>query len=145
MFSSLQPYRKNHRSLVSTLLCGVFVFGLALSAQAGMGAGGGTGGAAAGGTGGTGGAAAGGTGGGTGGGGGGAGPYRPLNQSDSTTCVPGQVWDAKTRKCLQRHSGVLLDPELTEYTFGLAKADRYQEAIDVLDTLENPNTPRALN
>jgi hypothetical protein len=138
MFSSLQPYRKNHRSLVSTLLCGVFVFGLALSAQAGMGAGGGTGGAAAGGTGGTGGAAAGGTGGGTGGGGGGAGPYRALNQSDSTTCVPGQVWDAKTRKCLQRHSGVLLDPELTE-------ADRYQEAIDVLDRLENPNTPRALN
>jgi hypothetical protein len=118
-----------------------------------MGAGGGTSGAAAGGTGGTGGAAAGGTGGaaaggtggGTGGGGGGAGPYRALNQSDSTTCVPGQVWDAKTRKCLQRHSGVLLDPELTEYTFGLAKADRYQEAIDVLDTLENPNTPRALN
>jgi hypothetical protein len=134
MFSSLQPYRKNHRSLVSTLLCGVFVFGLELSAQAGMGTGGGTGGAAAGGT-----------GGGTGGGGGGAGPYRALNQSDSTTCVPGQVWDAKTRKCLQRHSGVLLDPELTEYTFGLVKADRYQEAIDVLDTLENPNTPRALN
>ena len=87
---------------------------------------------------GTGGAAAGGTGGGTGGGGGGAGPYRALNQSDSTTCVPGQVWDAKTRKCLQRHSGVLLDPELTE-------ADRYQEAIDVLDRLKNPNTPRALN
>ena len=100
------------------------------------GRGGGTGGAAAGG--GTGGAAAGGTGGGTGGGGGGAGPYRALNQSDSTTCVPGQVWDAKTRKCLQRHSGVLLDPELTE-------ADRYQEAIDVLDRLKNPNTPRALN
>jgi hypothetical protein len=126
MFSSLQPYRKNHRSLVSTLLCGVFVFGLALFAQAGMGAGGGAGGAAAGGT-------AGGT-----GAAGGAGPYRALNQSDSTTCVPGQVWDAKTRKCLQRHSGVLLDPELTE-------ADRYQEAIDVLDRLENPNTPRALN
>jgi hypothetical protein len=139
MFSSLQPYRKNHRSLVSTLLCGVFVFGLALSAQAGMGAGGGAGGA------GTGGAAAGGTSGGTGAAGGGAGPYRALNQSDSTTCVPGQVWDAKTRKCLQRHSGVLLDPELTEYAFGLAKADCYREAIDVLDTLENPNTPRALN
>ena len=34
---------------------------------------------------------------------------------------------------------------MTEYAFALAKADRYQEAIDVLDLLDNPNTPRALN
>jgi hypothetical protein len=27
----------------------------------------------------------------------------------------------------------------------LAKSERYQEALNVLDTLENPNTPRALN
>ena len=52
------------------------------------------------------------------------------------------VWDTKHRKCLMRHSGVLPDPDLTEYAYALAKADRYQEAIDVLD---NPNTPRALN
>ena len=44
-----------------------------------------------------------------------------------------------------RHSGVLSDPDMTEYAFALAKADRYQEAIDVLDLLDNPNTPRALN
>ena len=49
------------------------------------------------------------------------------------------------RKCLTRHSGVLPDPDLTEYAYSLAKADRYQEAIDVLDLLNNPNTPRALN
>ena len=55
------------------------------------------------------------------------------------------VWDTKQQKCLARHSGVLPDPELTEYAFALAKADRYQEAIDVLDLLDNPNTPRALN
>ena len=55
------------------------------------------------------------------------------------------VWDTKQKKCLARHSGVLPDPELTEYAFALAKADRYQEAIDVLDLLDNPNTPRALN
>ena len=35
--------------------------------------------------------------------------------------------------------------DLTEYAFALAKAQRFQEAIDVLDLLENPNTPRALN
>ena len=34
---------------------------------------------------------------------------------------------------------------MTEYAYALAKADQYQEAIDVLDLLDNPNTPRALN
>ena len=62
-----------------------------------------------------------------------------------TTCAPGQVWDKKTHKCLERHSGVLPNSEMTEYAYSLAKADRYQEAIDVLDLLNDPNTPRALN
>ncbi len=44
-----------------------------------------------------------------------------------------------------KRSGVLPDPELTEYAFALAKAERYQEALDVLDMLHNPETPRALN
>ena len=54
---------------------------------------------------------------------------------------------ARARLCLglQRHSSVLPDPELTEYAYALAKSERYQEALNVLDTLENPNTPRALN
>jgi Flp pilus assembly protein TadD len=34
---------------------------------------------------------------------------------------------------------------MTEYAFALASAERYQEALDVLDLLDNPNTPRALN
>jgi Flp pilus assembly protein TadD len=34
---------------------------------------------------------------------------------------------------------------MTEYAFALASADRYQEALDVLDLLGYPNTPRALN
>jgi tetratricopeptide (TPR) repeat protein len=68
-----------------------------------------------------------------------------MNRSDLTTCAPGMVWDTKHRKCLMRHSGVLPDPDLTEYAYALAKADRYQEAIDVLDLLDNPNTSRALN
>ena len=72
-------------------------------------------------------------------------PTHRMNKSDLTTCAPGQVWDTKHRKCLTRHSGVLPDPDLTEYAYALAKADRYQEAIDVLDLLNNPNTPRALN
>jgi tetratricopeptide (TPR) repeat protein len=68
-----------------------------------------------------------------------------VNKTDLTTCDPGQVWDKKKKKCLERHSGVLPDPDMTEYAYALAKADRYREAIDVLDLLDNPNTPRALN
>ena len=92
-------------------------------------------------------------GGGGGGGGGGrdggaaAGSRRPAKakQTDLTTCEPGQVWERKQHKCLAKRSGVLPDPELTEYAYALAKAERYQEALDVLDMLDNPNTPRALN
>jgi tetratricopeptide (TPR) repeat protein len=90
------------------------------------------------------GAGAGGGAGGGGAGGGGAATHR-MNQTDLTTCAPGMVWDTKHRKCLTRRSGILADPDLTEYAYALAKADRYQEAIDVLDLLDNPSTPRALN
>ena len=134
MDTSDQSRREEKRSLASALLCGIFVLELALATPAayagmgGMGAGGagsatgaagGGGGAPAGGAGG--GAAAGATGaaGGGGGGGGGAGTSHPFNQtenyralvpSDLTTCAPGQVWDRKRRRCLQRHSRVLPEP-----------------------------------
>ena len=65
-------------------------------------------------------------------------------KTDLTTCEPG--WSGRrSSKCLQRHSGVLPDSELTEYAYALAKADRFQEALDVLDSLDDPITPRALN
>jgi tetratricopeptide (TPR) repeat protein len=142
MDASLEFYRQKKSGIASVLLSGVFVLGLALAPMA-FAAGGGAGGGGGGG----GGAGAGGGGAGAGGGGsgGGGGTVHRLNQSDLTTCLPGMVWDAKHQKCLARHSGILPDPELTEYAFALAKADRYQEAIDVLDLLDNPNTPRALN
>jgi tetratricopeptide (TPR) repeat protein len=69
----------------------------------------------------------------------------PKSKAELKTCDKGMVWDAKQKKCLAKHSGVLPDSELTEYAYALAKADRFQEAIDVLDTLQNPVTPRALN
>jgi tetratricopeptide (TPR) repeat protein len=75
----------------------------------------------------------------------GTGASTKAKKTDLTTCEPGQVWDAKQHKCLTKRSGVLPDAELTEYAYALAKADRFQEALDVLDTLDNPNTPRALN
>lgn len=93
------------------------------------------------------------SGGGGGGGGGGSGGSESSSshqdhsksQTDLTTCERGKVWNAKTHKCLPRHSGVLPDSELADYAFALAKAERYEEALQVLDLSENPNTPKALN
>ena len=72
-------------------------------------------------------------------------PPGQTRTEDLTTCAPGMVWDTKKKKCLPKQSGVLPDRELTEYAYALAKANRYQEAIDILDILKDPNTPRALN
>jgi tetratricopeptide (TPR) repeat protein len=87
-----------------------------------------------------------------GGGGGGGGdttsarpPGQRDNRTDLTTCDKGKVWDAKNRKCIVKHSGVLPEDALTEYAYALAKAERYDEAIETLDQLQDPNTPRALN
>jgi hypothetical protein len=169
MFAHSRFTGERKHGLAATLLSGIFVIGLALATahasgggsgggggggSGGGGSGGGGGGAGGGGSGGggSGGGGAGAGGGGSGGGGAGAGggggggtAQRPFNQMDLTTCSYGQVWSAKKHKCLERHSGILPDPELTEYAFALAKAERYQEALDVLDTLDNPDTPRALN
>ena len=71
--------------------------------------------------------------------------HPPKGKADLKTCDKGLVWDAQQKKCLVKRSGVLPDKDLTEYAFALAKADRFQDAIDVLDTLQDPNTPRALN
>jgi tetratricopeptide (TPR) repeat protein len=119
----------NKGGFASVLLSGLLAVGLALAAPAALAAGGGGGG------------------GGDAGGGGGAGPSgaKHSDKTDLNTCEPGKVWDTKQHKCLTKRSGVLPDPELTEYAYSLAKAERYQEALDVLDMLDNPNTPRALN
>ena len=67
------------------------------------------------------------------------------DQDDPTVCGPGNVWDRKKQLCLRKRSGVLPDSELTEYAFALSSADRFQEALDVLDMLDNSDTPRAQN
>ncbi|KQT45270.1 hypothetical protein ASG43_12555 [Aureimonas sp. Leaf454] len=67
------------------------------------------------------------------------------DDSGSTkTCAKGQVYDGKTKTCVKRTSAVS-DSELTPYAYALAKAGRYAEAIDVLDTLAEPDTAQALN
>jgi hypothetical protein len=62
-----------------------------------------------------------------------------------TTCPKGEVWSKKDKKCVVAHSGVLPDDELTDYAFALATAKRFDEALGVLDLLQDPDTPTALN
>ena len=64
---------------------------------------------------------------------------------DGTLCAKGMVMDVKNHKCLVKQSGILPDAELASYAYALAKAERYQDALDVLDTVKDQNTPRALN
>ncbi len=129
MRTSTSFHRAGKGSPTSALLTGLLAAGLAIASPAAFASGGGSdsGGAT------------------DSGAGTGTGASTKAKKTDLTTCEPGQVWDAKQHKCLTKRSGVLPDPELTEYAYALAKAERYQEALDVLDMLDNPNTPRALN
>ena len=61
------------------------------------------------------------------------------------TCPPGTVYDARTGSCVKVQAGTLPDNALTDYAYALIKAGRHQEVIGVLDLLQNPNTPVALN
>jgi len=60
-------------------------------------------------------------------------------------CPPGQVRDTAEQRCLDQTSSRLPDADRAEYAYRLAKAGRYQEALALLDTLRQPNTPEALN
>jgi len=64
---------------------------------------------------------------------------------DTPTCPKGQVYNQSTKKCEQQRSGALPDKNLADYAYALAKAKRYDEAIEVLNLMQNPNTAQALN
>ena len=93
-------------------------------------------------------AGGGGGGGGNGGGsssGGGNGGNRSTSNPPAAVCPKGQVWVQRMNKCVRAQSGLVPDESLTEYAYALAKAKRYGEALGMLDLLQDPNTPRALN
>jgi tetratricopeptide (TPR) repeat protein len=74
-------------------------------------------------------------GGGGGGGGGGA----------AKTCPKGQVYSPKKQSCVRQKSELVPDDALADYAFALAKEKRFDEALEILDQVQNPNTPKALN
>lgn len=85
------------------------------------------------------------SGGGGAGGGGSSGHMNQTQKEDLTTCPQGQIWDVKRKRCLAMKGDVLPDDQIVEYAFALDQAQRYQEALQTLDLLKDPNTPRALN
>jgi tetratricopeptide (TPR) repeat protein len=64
---------------------------------------------------------------------------------DMRTCPRGQVWDSRTQRCVQAQSGILPDKTLADNAYALAKAERYDEALAVLDLMQDRETPEALN
>jgi tetratricopeptide (TPR) repeat protein len=132
--------RTTTRSVSLAAVLMVVIGGWAFAAGGGGGGGGGAGGGSGGGSGG--GASGGGA---SGGGASGGGHTQTRSSDDLTTCPSGQLWDTRKKVCIQKRSGALPDRDLTEYAYALAKAERFQEALDVLDMLDNSETPRALN
>jgi tetratricopeptide (TPR) repeat protein len=63
----------------------------------------------------------------------------------AATCPRGEVYDARSNGCVKQGSEVLPDKALTDYAYALAKEERYDEALDILNQLRNKNTPEALN
>ncbi|MBA3449216.1 MAG: tetratricopeptide repeat protein [Pseudaminobacter sp.] len=62
------------------------------------------------------------------------------------TCKEGQVYDKKTKKCVdQQGMGAIDDDSLYATGRQLALAGRYGEAITVLSLVENKADPRVLN
>lgn len=77
-----------------------------------------------------------------------AGGYGGGSDSGSETtpvCKKGSVYDRKSQKCVKQSGANLTDENLADYAYALAKAERYQDALDVLDTVKDQNSPVVLN
>ena len=70
-----------------------------------------------------------------------------MGNDDTTTptCPKGQVYDNKTKNCLPEKSSMIDDQDKTQYAYHLAKTGHYQDAINLLDTLQQPNTREPWN
>ncbi|MDX8348148.1 hypothetical protein SLH49_09130 [Cognatiyoonia sp. IB215446] len=71
--------------------------------------------------------------------------YDPPAPSETTeTCSDGQVWDIATQSCTAPEDSTNDDNARLNDVRELAYAGQYVAALDVLDSLENPNAPLAL-
>nr|WP_313687415.1 hypothetical protein [Pantoea sp.] len=67
------------------------------------------------------------------------------SNSKTPDCPKGQVYDSKSKSCVPDKTSSLSDEDKTNYAYHLAKKGEYQAALNLLDTLKNPNTKEAWN
>ncbi len=67
------------------------------------------------------------------------------NDPSKPTCNEGWVYDQEKGVCVREQSGIVPDDNFANYAYALAKEGRYQEALDTLALMKNPNTAEALN
>ncbi|WP_313655958.1 tetratricopeptide repeat protein [Pantoea sp.] len=60
-------------------------------------------------------------------------------------CPKGQVYDSQSKSCVPEKTSRLSDGDKTRYAYHLAKKGDYQAALNLLDTLKNPDTREAWN
>ncbi len=66
------------------------------------------------------------------------------NTQSGPQCKQGEIWSDRTGRCEKMRAGVLPDKQLAQYAVLLSKAKRYDEAMDALNTMENPSGAAAL-
>jgi tetratricopeptide (TPR) repeat protein len=60
------------------------------------------------------------------------------------TCIAGKVWDPAHQMCVVKSSD-LSDDALTDYAFALAKAKRFDEALEVISDVKAQDSAKVLN
>jgi tetratricopeptide (TPR) repeat protein len=76
-----------------------------------------------------------------------AAPALSAGSDEPTTpvCKKGEIYNQKAKKCVKQQGAVIPDENKADYAYALAKAERYAEALEVLDTVENQETAEVLN
>ncbi|PKH21949.1 hypothetical protein CIG19_15350 [Enterobacterales bacterium CwR94] len=67
------------------------------------------------------------------------------SESKTPDCPKGQIYDSQSKSCVPEKTSALSDTDKTNYAYHLAKKGEYQAAINLLDTLREPNTKEAWN
>lgn len=75
---------------------------------------------------------------------GGGGDVAPKPSETTTTCAEGLIWDLATQSCMSPENSTNDDSARLNDVRELAYEGYYQAALDVLDTLEDPQAPLAL-
>lgn len=68
----------------------------------------------------------------------------PTPTETTTECAKGEIWDEKTKACVKAEEQSLNDDQRYDAVRELAYAGRYDEALTVLSTMTEGETPRVL-